>query len=111
MDLLRNFDSQGGFFRGSKDKMDKQSEIFRQLSFLIFSTKKDQIRDQLDPLLKKMVDSFKASDKEQSFVMALFLLSRILMLRLGRRKLAEALKFLWPHLQAELVSVFDDPQN
>ena len=40
--------------------------------------------------------------------MALFLLMRILMLRLGQRKLADALKFLWPHLQAELVTAFDD---
>ena len=30
------------------------------------------------------------------------------MLRLGSRKLAEALKRLWPHLQAELVATFED---
>ena len=30
------------------------------------------------------------------------------MLRLGTKKLAEALKKLWPHLLTELVSVFDE---
>ena len=54
-----------------------------------------------------MADSFKATKKEQSFVTSLFLLSRILMLRLGTQKLAVALKRLWPHLLAELVSVFE----
>ena len=40
----------------------------------------------------------------------LFLLSRIIMLRLPTDWLAGALKKLWPHLLAELVSVFDvDP--
>ena len=63
----------------------------------------------LDPLLKKMVESFKASDKGESFVISLFLMSRILMLRLSKRKLTEAMKKFWPHLQAELVTTFDDP--
>ena len=39
--------------------------------------------------------------------MQLFLLSRIIMLRLTSTQLAEALRKLWPHLLAELVSVFD----
>jgi len=55
-----------------------------------------------------MADSFKRDDKQREFIQSLFLLSRILMLRLGTRKLAEALKRLWPHLLAELVSVFDE---
>ena len=33
------------------------------------------------------------------------------MLRLGTKKLAEALKKLWPHLLTELVSVFDEAQS
>ena len=28
-DLLRNFDSQGGFFRGNAETMARQSDIFR----------------------------------------------------------------------------------
>ena len=85
----------------------EQSNVFPRLSFLIFSTKKDQINEQLDPLLRKMADSFKAQQKEVNFVISLFLLSRILMIRLGSRKLDEVLKRLWPHLLAEIVQVFD----
>ena len=83
--------------------------IFHQLSFLIFSTKMDQIGEMLDPLLKKMVESFKENDKGESFIISLFLMARILMLRLSKRKLTEAMKKFWPHLQAELVATFDDP--
>ena len=54
-----------------------------------------------------MADSFKKDNKQTEFILSLFLLSRILMLRLGTKKLAEALKKLWPHLLTELVSVFD----
>ena len=55
-----------------------------------------------------MADSFKKDNKQTEFILSLFLLSRILMLRLGTKKLAEALKKLWPHLLTELVSVFDE---
>jgi len=58
-----------------------------------------------------MADSFKASNKNPSFVVSLFLLFRILMIRLGSKKLEEVIKRLWPHLLAELVSVFDESQK
>ena len=82
-DLLHAFDRQGGLFVSSERQMQSQADVFRQLSFLIFSTKKDQINEQLSLLLKKMADSFKATDKNPSFQMSLFLLFRILMIRLG----------------------------
>ena len=37
----------------------------------------------------------------------LFLLCRILMLRLSPQKLEEAMRRLWPHLLSEMVSVFE----
>lgn len=58
-----------------------------------------------------MVDSFKADDKAESFISSLFLLSRILMLRLSQKSLIEASKKFWPHLLAELVAVFDAPPD
>ena len=91
--------------------MKEQSNVFQRLSFIIFSTKKDQINEQLDPLLRKMAESFKAQQKEVNFVISLFLLSRILMIRLGSRKLDEVLKRLWPHLLAEIVQVFEQSQD
>lgn len=41
----------------------------------------------------------------------LFLLSRILMLRLTGEKLEKSLRILWPHLLNELVQVFDVPEK
>ena len=60
-------------------------------------------------MLKKMTEGFKASNKDREMRMQLFLLSRIIMLRLTSTQLAEALRKLWPHMIAELVSVFDVP--
>lgn len=54
-----------------------------------------------------MTEGFKNPTKDREMRMQLFLLSRIIMLRLTTDQLAEALKKLWPHLLAELVSVFD----
>lgn len=63
--------------------------------------------EQLDNLLKKMTEGFKNPVKDREMRIQLFLLSRIIMLRLQPEWLAGALKKLWPHLLAELVSVFD----
>ena len=52
-------------------------------------------------------DQAKSPTKDGEMRMQLFLLSRIIMLRLTSTQLAEALRKLWPHLLAELVSVFD----
>lgn len=54
-----------------------------------------------------MTEGFKNPQKEREMRIQLFLLSRIIMLRLPTDWLAGALKKLWPHLLAELVSVFD----
>ena len=54
-----------------------------------------------------MTEGFKNANRDREMRMQLFLLSRIIMLRLTSTQLAEALRKLWPHLLAELVSVFD----
>ena len=54
-----------------------------------------------------MAEGFKNASKDKGMIKELFLLSRILMLRLSSRKLAESLQKLWPHLLGELVYVFD----
>ena len=55
-----------------------------------------------------MTLGFKIKGKDREIRKQLFLLSRIIMLRLTDNQLVEALRKLWPHLLAELVSVFDD---
>lgn len=54
-----------------------------------------------------MTEGFKNTGKDREMTLQLFLLSRILMLRLSQSALAEALRKLWPHLLNELVNVFD----
>lgn len=54
-----------------------------------------------------MTEGFKNQDKNEDMKQQLFLLSRIMMLRLTSSKLEDALRKLWPHLLNELVQVFD----
>jgi Mor family transcriptional regulator len=54
-----------------------------------------------------MTEGFKLQEKDYNMKQQLFLLSRILMLRLKASQLEDALRKLWPHLLNELVNVFD----
>ena len=63
---------------------------------------------ELEKILLKMVESFKTKNKRNEFLISLFTMMRILMLRLSPSKLSKATNKVWPHLQAELVAVFED---
>ena len=92
--------------------MSKNSQLFKRLAFLVYSNKTDEFKEhQLDGLLKKMTEGFKNTEKTDDVKQQLFLLSRILMLRLKAGQLEDALRKLWPHLLNELVSVFDLPNK
>ena len=110
-ELLRKFNSVEGLFVSRKWEMHQKSLTFKRLAFLVYSSNIDSFDEQLDHLLKKMTEGFKdqakSPTKDGEMRMQLFLLSRIIMLRLTSTQLAEALRKLWPHLLAELVSVFD----
>jgi hypothetical protein len=60
--------------------------------------------------LKKMTDGFKTNKMYKNLRIQLFLLTRVLLLRLHPATLAEALRKLWPHLLDELVSIFEDKE-
>jgi len=57
-----------------------------------------------------MAEGFKDQKKDTDMQMQLFLLSRILMVRLPACKLAETMRKLWPHLLSELVTAFEAGQ-
>jgi hypothetical protein len=54
-----------------------------------------------------MIEGFKNKEKNKELRIQLFLLTRVLLLRLKNSTLAEALRKLWPHLLNELVYVFE----
>ena len=95
----------------SKDFEIKQKCIaLKRVSFLVFSGKSDQYDDKLDILLKKMTEGFKTNKRYKNLRIQLFLLTRVLLLRLSTNTLTDALRKLWPHLLNELVSIFEDTQ-
>ena len=106
--LLKQYNSVEGFFVSKQRELMQKSLTFKRLAFVVFSSKIDQIADsQQEVLLKKMTEGFKHPKKDTDMRMQLFLLSRILMLRLPEQKLAESMRKLWPHLLSELVQVFE----
>ena len=80
----------------------------KRIAFLIFSCDDDDFLNQLDQLMKKMIEVFK--QKQRSDVkqrLFLFFLTRVLLIRLNFQSLTETLRKLWPHLLNELISVFE----
>lgn len=57
-----------------------------------------------------MTEGFKTNKKYKDLRIQLFLLTRVLLMRLQPTTLAEALRKLWPHLLNELVSIFEDKE-
>lgn len=107
-DLLLKFNRVEGIFVSRKWEIQQKSLTFKRLAFLVYSSQTNLFEEaQLDTLLKKMTEGFKNTSKDRELTIQLFLLSRILMLRLSTVALAEALRKLWPHLLNELVNVFD----
>ena len=105
---LLKFNKMEGFFFNRNDVFSRNSLTFKRLAFLVFSARTaDFQEDQLDGLLRKMTEGFKNQEKDENMKKQLFLLSRILMLRLKASQLEDALRKLWPHLLNELVNVFD----
>lgn len=107
-ELLLKFNRVEGIFVSKKWEIQQKSLTFKRLAFLVYSSQTNSFEEaQLDQLLKKMTEGFKNTSKDRELTIQLFLLSRILMLRLSTSALAEALRKLWPHLLNELVNVFD----
>lgn len=107
-ELLQKFNKVEGLFVSKKWEIQQKSLTFKRLAFLVYSSQSNSFEEaQLDMLLKKMTEGFKNTSKDREMTLQLFLLSRILMLRLSPSALAEALRKLWPHLLNELVNVFD----
>ena len=53
-----------------------------------------------------MTEGFKSRNKLASFLTELFLLKRVLLLRLQTNTLTDALRKLWPHLLNEMEDIF-----
>ena len=81
-ELLLKFNKVEGIFTSKVWVLQQKSLTFKRLAFLVYSSNIDSFDEQIDHLLKKMTEGFKASNKDREMRMQLFLLSRIIMLRL-----------------------------
>jgi len=79
----------------------------------VFSGDIDQYDDKLDLLLRKMTEGLKmgANKKFPELQRQLFLLTRVLLLRLQTNTLTDAMRKLWPHLLNELERIFRDKET
>jgi len=82
-DLLLKFNKVEGLFVSKKWEISQKSLTFKRLAFLVFSSNINSLGvTQLDLLLKKMTEGFKNANKDSEMSQQLFLLSRILMIKL-----------------------------
>jgi hypothetical protein len=107
-DLVYKWNTQAGLLTSKDFEIRQKCVALKRVAFLVFSGDQDQYDDKLDLLLKKMTEGFKTNKKYKELRIQLFLLTRVLLLRLQSHTLADALRKLWPHLLNELVSIFED---
>ncbi|CDW85800.1 n-terminal domain-containing protein [Stylonychia lemnae] len=110
-DLVYKWNTQAGLLTSKDFEIKQKCIALKRVAFLVFSGDQDQYDDKLDLLLKKMTEGFKTNKKYSELRIQLFLLTRVLLLRLHSNSLADALRKLWPHLLNELVSIFEDAQS
>ena len=79
----------------------------KRLGFLVYSSGESPSEGMLEQLLEKMREGFKNAYKDSGMSHQLFLLARILMVKLDPEDLEIAMRKLWPHLLNELVDVFN----
>jgi hypothetical protein len=107
-DLVYRWNTQAGLLTSKEFEIRQKCVALKRVAFLVFSGDQDQYDDKLDLLLKKMTEGFKTNKKFKELRIQLFLLTRVLLLRLQSHTLADVLRKLWPHLLNELVSIFED---
>ena len=109
---MQNWNVQGGIFTNQSMVNVAKCYAMKRIAFLIFSCEDDDFQNQLDQLLKKMIEVFKQrqkNDTKSDMKQRLFLLflTRVMLIRLNFQTLTETLRKLWPHLLNELISVFE----
>lgn len=117
-DLIYKWNTQAGVFISRDFEIKQKCIALKRVAFMVYAGEQDQYQDHLDLLLKKMTDGFKTYQNEQykqnksykNLRVQLFLLTRVLLLRLQSATLADSLRKLWPHLLEELVSIFEDKE-
>jgi len=80
-ELLLRYSQVGGIFTSKSSEYKQKAHTFKQLAFVVYSQDLKN-EEQLDNLLKKMTEGFKNPVKDREMRIQLFLLSRIIMLRL-----------------------------
>lgn len=110
-DLLYKWNTQAGMFTSKTYELQQKCIALKRISFLVYAGEADHYEDQIQLLLKKMAEGFKQTPKSKELQIQLFLLTRVLLLRLSPQTLAEALRKLWPHLLNELVFVFEQQKE
>mmetsp|Transcript_1941 Transcript_1941/g.2802 ORF Transcript_1941/g.2802 Transcript_1941/m.2802 type:complete len:314 (-) Transcript_1941:287-1228(-) len=109
---MQKWNITGGLFASTASITAQKCYAMKRIAFLIFSCDDDDFQNQLDQLMKKMIEVFKQKQKSD-LKQRLFLcfLTRVMLIRLNFNTLTEALRKLWPHLLNELISIFEVKQG
>ena len=81
---MQKWNFQGGLFANNNTVIAQKCYAMKRIAFLIFSCQDDDFQNQLDQLMKKMIEVFK--QKQRSDIkqrLFLFFLTRVLLIRLN----------------------------
>lgn len=95
-----------GFFTSKSSEIQQRAKILRCLALLIYSGGQDEYREVADDLTKKIIEELKVH--EGALIPLIFLLCRVLFVKLEAPTLAEIWPRLWPHLFVDLVRIFSE---
>jgi len=87
-----------------------QTNTFKRLAFVVFSDSDDKDKmnqNNYNLLRSKMIQIFQRKDKPIELTKQMFLLMRILLLRLDGEQLTKDMALLWPYILTEFDSLFD----
>lgn len=97
--------SSGNIFTSKENEQAIRGQLTRRLAFALFCSDRRSIVRYLSGIQEKIVESLKLYPGSQS--PDLFLLLRILLIRLG----PDDMSSLWPIVLTEMVSILNDAQN
>ena len=95
-----------GFFTSKSSEIQQRAKILRCLALLIYSGERDEYQHVADDLTKKIIEELKVH--EGALIPLIFLLCRVLIVKLEPPTLAEIWPRLWPHLFVDLVRIFSE---
>lgn len=93
------YQQSGGLFTSKEQESEQKAQLLKRLAFVIYSSEKDQYQKNMPEIQESIAHILKLTQSANLYS-TLFLLFRILLLRISSRHLVA----LWPTILTELIT-------